>query len=193
MFTGIIGATQPVTTIVESEGNTTFTITKPADWTLAVGESVSIDGVCSTVLTKAQDSFDVEYIPETLRLTTLGDRTSGDRLNLERSITLNDVLSGHMVAGHVDATGTLAAIAKDGGSYRLTITHHNPQYVISKGSIAVNGISLTVIDPTDDAFTVAIIPHTWEQTNLSQLQEGSRVNLEYDMIAKYIERIQNYG
>lgn len=193
MFTGIIATTQPVTRIVESNGNTIFTITKPADWTLAVGESVCVDGVCSTVLSSVNDSFDVEYMPETLRLTTLAQKVTGDKLNLERSITLNDVLSGHMVAGHVDTTGTLAAIEKDGGSYRLTITHDTPKYVISKGSITVNGISLTVIDPTDDAFTVAIIPHTWEQTNLSQLKEGSKVNLEYDMIAKYIERIQTYG
>jgi riboflavin synthase len=188
MFTGIISAYQPILQITDANSIRTCKIGKPSDWRLDIGESASVDGVCSTVVSVSDTDFVVEYMPETLRVTTLNFRIKNDSVNLERSLRLQDVVSGHLVTGHVDATGTISAIRADGDAHVLTITHavENSRYLISKGSVAVNGISLTVVDPHDTQFSVAIIPHTWKQTNLHLLHIGERVNLEYDMLAKYV-------
>lgn len=193
MFTGIIASTQPIQAIQEKNGNKLFRIATPKDWQFAIGESVNVDGVCSTVIEQTDDAFTVEYMPETLKLTTLGDAQQSTSVNLERSLTLGDMLSGHIVSGHVDATGVVQAIEQEGESYRVTITHTEPQYLIHKGSVTINGVSLTVIEPDESSFTVALIPHTWDNTNLSDLTVGSHVNLEYDLFAKYALKQNAYG
>lgn len=193
MFTGIISAIAPIQKITLKNGNSIFSISLPPKWDLEIGESINVNGVCSTVIQYTDSSFDVEYMQETLRLTTMNEQVEGAFVNLEKSVTMQTALSGHIVSGHVDTTGVIQDIQQEGDSYRITVTHDAPQYVIHKGSIAINGVSLTVIDPTDHLFSVALIPHTWQETQFSFLKEGERVNLEYDMIAKYIERYNIYG
>lgn len=191
MFTGIITACEPLKTLEDKNGNILATVGMPAEWTVEIGESITVDGVCSTVLTSTEDSFTTEWMPETLRLTNLGTKNENDLVNLERSLTLQDKLSGHMVQGHVDAIGTVVSVEDDGESNMVTIEHSGDKdgYIISKGSIAINGISLTVVNPTPSQFSVAIIPHTWEHTNMHTFTEGTVVNLEYDMMAKYLKKI----
>lgn len=191
MFTGIIASSEPIQQIKEKNGNRTLTIAKPTEWMLRVGESMNVNGVCSTVVESDASSFRVEYMPETLRLTTMRHVSVGEQMNLERSMTLNDLLSGHLVYGHVDTMGTIDRIMDDGDSHLVTIVHEarGARFLISKGSITINGISLTVVNPTNIAFSVAIIPHTWEVTNIHSWKTGDAVNLEYDMLAKYIANI----
>ncbi len=191
MFTGIITATQTITAIQKNGSNSIFRIHKPREWNLEIGESISIDGVCSTVIAEDVDTFAVEYMPETLRITTLGDKQAGQFVNTERSMQLGDLVSGYLVSGHVEGQGVIQSIAPDGDSYRIQIAYPATakQYFIHKGGVTVDGIALTVVEPTDEHFTVAIIPHTWENTTIQYWKVGDAVNLEFDMIAKYVERI----
>lgn len=191
MFTGIIAACEPIHQIEANNDNRVLTIAKPTDWMLRVGESINVNGVCSTVVQNDSKTFRVEYIPETLRLTTMRHVSVGERMNLERSMTLNDLLSGHLVYGHIDTTGTIDRIVDDGESHCVTIVHdaRGARFLISKGSITINGISLTVVNPIQNRFSVAIIPHTWEATNTHNWKKGDAVNLEYDMLAKYISQM----
>lgn len=193
MFTGIITAVGEVRQTKEESGILRVQVSIPADWVLHIGESVNINGVCSTVVAAANGVVTVEYMPETVAVTTVGQIQPNDKLNLECSLTASDAMSGHMVSGHIDAVATVLHILDEGEAHRLTLSTEHPQYLIHKGSVAINGISLTVLDPTADQFQVAIIPHTWKQTNLHYLQQADTVNIEYDMIAKYIERQQQYG
>lgn len=195
MFTGIISSCEPIYQIEENNGNRILTISKPTEWMLRVGESVNVNGVCSTVVESDASTFRVEYMPETLRLTTMRHVSVGAHMNLERSMTLNDLLSGHLVYGHVDAMGTIDRIVDDGESHIVTIVHdaRDAHLLISKGSITINGISLTVVNPTETEFSVAIIPHTWEATNTHNWKKEDAVNLEYDMLAKYISNMMQHG
>ncbi len=192
MFTGIITAQETVASTAKENEMVNVVISRPKKWELEVGESININGVCSTVTEMTADDFTVAYMPESLRLTTASELEKGSKVNLERSLQMKDLLSGHTVSGHTDTTGQIKEIVEEGDSYTLTISYDKPQYIIHKGSVAVNGISLTAINPTDDTFQVSLIPHTWENTNLSSLKVGDLVNIEYDMIAKYIERQQKY-
>lgn len=191
MFTGIITACEPITSLEDHNGNILATARLPKGWNVEIGESITFDGVCSTIIAFTEDSFVTEWMPETLRLTNVGQKKVGDLVNLERSLTLQDKLSGHMVQGHIDAVGTVVDVQDDGESHIVTVEHDQSmdKYIISKGSIALNGISLTVINPEPGRFSVAIIPHTWEHTNMRTFQQGTVVNLEYDMMAKYLENL----
>ncbi len=195
MFTGIISATQTITDIHHTDSNQIFRIHKPTDWNFAIGESVSINGVCSTVIAEDMETFGVEYMPETLRITNLGEKRAGEFVNVERSMKLDDMVSGYLVSGHVEALGSIAQIAKDGESHIVTVSYPKEfsQYLMHKGGVTIDGIALTVIEPTEKEalpqFSVAIIPHTWEHTTIQYWKKGDHVNLEFDMIAKYVERI----
>lgn len=197
MFTGIITATQTITDIQKNGSNRLFRIHKPKDWNFAIGESVSIDGVCSTVVAEDMETFGVEYMPETLRVTNLGAKLAGEFVNVERSMKLDDMVSGYLVSGHIEGMGVIRTIAKDGDAHLITIDYPKTfaQYLMHKGGVTIDGIALTVIDPTESAdadtaqFSVAIIPHTWEHTTIQYWKKGDHVNLEFDMIAKYVERI----
>jgi len=158
---------------------------------LAVGDSLAHNGCCLTVveigsLEAGERWYAVEAVPETLSRTNLDDLAPGDVVNLERPVRLSDRLGGHLVQGHVDAIGEVVTPAPD---LRVRIPSHLARYVVEKGSIAVDGCSLTVVAAEDDAFTVAVIPHTAEVTTLGNRRTGERVNIEVDVLAKYVERL----
>lgn len=159
---------------------------------LEKGTSISVNGVCLTVLEKpVKDEFSVEIMPETEQKTMLQALKENDIVNLELPATITTFLSGHIVQGHVDTTAEILDIKKDGNSHLITfkIKPEFTKYIIEKGSITINGISLTIIDITDKQFSVGIIPYTWEHTMLHKTQQGDLVNIEVDVLAKYIEKL----
>ena len=158
--------------------------------TVEIGASISHAGCCLTVVEKGPGWFAVEVSGETLAVTTLSDWSVGRRVNLERAARVGDELGGHIVSGHVDGVGEVVSVAEEGGSHRVAIRAPRPlhRYIASKGSIAVEGVSLTVNEVADDVFGVNLIPHTWEVTTLGAVSPGSRVNLEIDMLARYLAR-----
>ena len=158
---------------------------------LRVGDSICIDGVCQTVVDLGSCGFSVESVEETLKRTTLGGLRAGAGVNLERSLQLQDRLGGHLILGHVDGVGRIRRLQREGSSWILEIETPSElqHYIASKGSIAVDGISLTVVEAGGKGFTVSIIPHTFSHTNLSRRHKGDPVNLEVDIIARYVERL----
>jgi riboflavin synthase len=156
-----------------------------------IGDSISINGVDLTVIEMGQDFFAADASLETLRRSTLGELRAGSRVNLERALAVGERLGGHMVQGHVDGTGELVSVTPEGNAYlmRFRFPRSLGRYIVMKGSIAVDGISLTVAGLGGDWFDVAIIPHTWRETTLGDLKRGDRVNLEVDVLAKYVERL----
>ena len=155
------------------------------------GDSVAVNGVCLTVIDKRADLFQVEVMPETLKRTALGGLKSGDIVNLELAMKAADRFAGHIVQGHIDGVATVKSIKQKGNSRLFTfeVPKQLGRYIVEKGSIAVNGISLTVIDASNKTFTVGIIPYTWKHTMLSQAKVGDRVNIEVDILAKYIDKL----
>lgn len=155
------------------------------------GLSVSIDGICLTVIDYNKKTFAIDFMPETAKKTNIGQLKIGDTVNLELPSTGSTFLSGHVVQGHVDGVGTIQSITQEGNSYLFVfnLPKDLAKYIVPKGSISVNGISLTVIDISDDSFSVGIIPHTWERTMLHTAKRGDSVNIEVDVIAKYIEKL----
>ncbi|MBT7652030.1 MAG: riboflavin synthase [Flavobacteriales bacterium] len=194
MFTGIVESLGKITKI-ESEGNNLhFTLQCPFANELKIDQSLAHDGVCLTVVKCESSSYTVTAIQETLKRSSLGVWAVGKKVNLERCLRLGDRLDGHMVQGHVDTTGTLVRKESRDGSYLLKFEHpysqDNPQGItISKGSITINGISLTVVDSAAGSFSVALIPYTWSETNMHLLTEGDKVNLEFDIFGKYISKM----
>lgn len=189
MFTGIIQAKARVREAKPSAGNIRVEVEKPKGWKFAKGQSIAVDGICSTVIANTAKSFAVEYMPETLSKTTAGDFTKGSAVNLERSLTLATYIDGHLVQGHVDGVGTVSNIDTTGGGYLITVSVPKPllKYVAALGSIAINGVSMTVARLKGAEVTVALIPHTRSYTNLGILAKGDRVNIEVDLIARYLE------
>ena len=159
------------------------------------GDSLAVNGVCLTALNVQKDSFAADVSRETLNRSTLGRLQPGAPVNLERSVTPVTRLGGHLVQGHVDARGKFLGAEAHGGSWTVRIAYppEIARYLVFKGSVAVEGISLTIAELTDEHFEVAIIPKTWDVTNFSQLQPGDEVNLEADVIAKYVERILGFS
>ena len=155
------------------------------------GESIAVDGACLTVVRAGPDSFDVEISPETLSRTVLGERARGSRVNLERAVRAGDRLGGHLVQGHVDGVGTLTAIRPEGEGRRIRLLPppELERYVVEKGSVALDGVSLTVATLDPEGFEVSLIPHTLTETTLGQWAVARRVNVEVDLIAKYVERL----
>jgi riboflavin synthase len=196
MFTGIVQEEGEIREIKQSsEGSTIRFSVGSLDHDLVEGSSISVDGVCLTVVGKGDGWVEVDATPETLRRSNLGDKQIGDSLNLEPALRLTDFLGGHLVQGHVDGTGRVLSIVEEGNSwiFRFSVPEPVRRYCVMKGSVTVNGISLTISGLGDDFFEVAIIPHTWEVTNLSDLEEGGRVNLEADLVSKYVEsHVQRY-
>ena len=192
MFTGIIEELGQIVSIERlQQGKRLIVSGNIVTGDLENGESVAVNGVCLTALEVTPDSFAADVSPETLSRTTLGDLTVGSRVNLERAVTPSSRLGGHIVQGHVDGRGTFLG-ADDQGDFR-TVRIGFPleiaKYLVFKGSVAVEGISLTIALLADNYLEIAVIPKTWEATNLSTLNTGDAVNLEVDMIAKYVERL----
>ena len=191
MFTGIIEEIGKIVRIEREQANLHLYVKSSFTNELKIDQSVAHNGVCLTVVTINGDVYQVTAIAETLAKTHLGSLQVGDAVNLERGMLLNTRLDGHIVQGHIDQTGTCSAIQEEAGSTRFTFEYDpsTGNVVIEKGSITVNGVSLTVVDATRDSFSVAVIPYTLAHTNLQHLQIGSIVNLEFDVIGKYVARL----
>jgi riboflavin synthase len=191
MFTGIIEATGVISSVTEGGSNKTFQIISSLSPELKVDQSLSHDGVCLTVESVTEHTYQVTAIAETLSKTCLSQWRPGGRINLERCLRFNGRLDGHMVQGHADTPAICLDRRNQEGSwiFRFEFPGAFRNLVIEKGSIAVNGISLTCFDITDNTFSVAIIPYTYDNTNIRDLEIGSPVNIEFDLIGKYVERM----
>jgi len=192
MFTGLIEDLGTVRELRKGNDSARLSVATaiPMD-ELELGASIAVNGICLTVTNFGGGSFTADVSPETLSRSNLGALLPGSRVNLERALRLGDRLGGHWVSGHVDAVGTLKQAQRDGNAWRLTFrlpTEVN-RYVVEKGSVAIDGISLTVNSVGDETFSVAIIPHTLALTTLKEAKVGARVNIETDILGKYVERL----
>lgn len=192
MFTGIIESMGQIESITKNEKNKTFWVRSEISSSLKIDQSVCHDGVCLTVEEIKDGSFRVTAIAETLKKTNLGGWKSGYQVNLERSLLLGSRLDGHIVQGHADATATCIQRKEIGGSWEFGFEFPKKfnHLVIEKGSVCVNGISLTAFDVKNKSFKIAVIPYTFEHTNIKNVKRGSIVNIEFDMIGKYISRMK---
>ena len=195
LFTGII---EEVGTIKKlSKGTHSIKLTIGASKVLQgsqIGDSIAVNGVCLTITSMGKDFFTADIMPESLRKTSMADLTIGDKVNLERALTLSTRLGGHIVSGHIDGTGKIIAMKKDDNAMRVTITTEPKilKYIIAQGSITLDGVSLTVASLAEDNFTVSLIPHTGEVTTLLTKHVGSTINIENDVIGKYVERLLQF-
>lgn len=191
MFTGIIETLGKVTELVHDKGNLHITVTSPIASELKIDQSVAHNGVCLTVVALADGQHTVTAIEETLNKSNIGKLKVGDLINLERCMQMNARLDGHIVQGHVDQTAVCTGYKELDGSWEYTFEYDASvgNVTVEKGSACVNGISLTVVNSQKNSFSVAIIPYTYEHTNLQQVREGSIVNLEFDIIGKYVARL----
>ncbi len=191
MFTGIIESLGTVESIKTELDNIHFQIRSSISAELKIDQSVSHNGVCLTVTALADGTHSVTAIRETLNKTNLGQLTIGDSVNLERCLPMNGRLDGHLVQGHVDQVATCTSVVNESGSWRYTF-EYDPQasnITVEKGSVCVNGVSLTVVDSGQNSFSVAIIPFTYEHTNFKALKVSSSVNIEFDILGKYIAKL----
>ncbi len=191
MFTGIIETLGEVLQLIEDGGNLHITISSPLAPALKIDQSVAHNGVCLTVVSLDENSYTVTAIEETLQKTNLGNLRVGEKINLERAMILGSRLDGHIVQGHVDQTGSCTNIEEKDGSWFFTFEYGTDQnnVTIEKGSITVDGVSLTVVNSEKNTFSVAIIPYTYENTRFSSYKIGTAVNLEFDVIGKYVAKL----
>ncbi len=191
MFTGIIECLGKVVEIKNEKNNIHFFIDAPFTSELKVDQSVAHNGVCLTVTEINKSIYSVTAIQETLQKTNLGQLKIGDKINLERCMLMNGRLDGHIVQGHVDQTGICKAVEEQNGSWFYTFEYDSTakNITVEKGSITVNGVSLTVVNSGKSEFSVAIIPYTFEHTNFHQLKKGDAVNLEFDIVGKYVAKL----
>ncbi len=190
MFTGIIEATATVESAVDLGGGIAFMLATPLADELEVDDSIAVNGVCLTVVEKGPAAFHVQAVEETLRKTTLGTWRTGTVVNVERAMKMGARLDGHIVQGHVDTIGRVIAIEAEATGRLVHISYpvEFADYIIGRGSVAVDGISLTVAREERDRFTVAIIPYTWDHTTMGRLNVGDAVNIEFDLVGKYVLR-----
>ena len=192
MFTGIVVGVGRIATIRAQGGGRRLQIDTPEDLgEVGLGDSVAVSGVCLTAVEIEGNRLAFDLVEETLRRSTLGDRRVGDGVNLELPLRPSDRLGGHFVQGHVDGVGTIRAARPQGGDYlfQVQVEPDLTRWMVEKGSITIDGVSLTLTEVGRDAFSVSLIPHTREITTLGQLRPGSRVNLEVDLLAKYVEKL----
>ena len=192
MFTGIIEELGTVKKVEKNKGNIQLTIEAKFTQELRVDQSVAHNGVCLTVISIKDNQYSVIVIEETLEKTNLGNLISGDKINLERCMKIGDRLDGHIVQGHIDLTATCTKIETLDGSWMFKFKYtkkSTTETTVEKGSITINGTSLTVVDSSESEFSVCIIPYTFENTSFKYLKEGSQVNIEFDIIGKYIARM----
>lgn len=191
MFTGIIETLGTVTHLKKDGGNLHLSISSSLSSELKVDQSVAHNGVCLTVVKIQDDQYTVTAVEETLLKTSLNDLKEGESINLERAMILGSRLDGHIVQGHVDTTAVCSRVEEKDGSWYFTFTYdpHPHHITIEKGSITVDGVSLTVVNSEKNSFSVAIIPYTYEHTRFKQYSKGSRVNLEFDVIGKYVAKL----
>lgn len=200
MFSGIVEEAATVVALEKDQENLHLTMTCSFVNELKVDQSVSHNGVCLTVVKKTEDTYTVTAVKETLNLTNLGKLKVGDKVNLERSMLMNGRLDGHIVQGHVDQMAVCTNVEEAGGSWYFTFEYDfdpvmakKGYMTVDKGSVTVNGVSLTVVEPTNNTFKVAIIPYTYEHTNFHRIKVGTYVNIEFDIIGKYISRMLEFN
>ena len=196
MFSGIVEECATLVNVVKEQENVHFTFRCSFVGELKIDQSVAHNGVCLTVVALTDDTYTVTAMKETLDRSNLGLLKVGDEVNVERSMMMNGRLDGHIVQGHVDTTAVCTSVTDENGSHVFTFKYDVPAelkrkgYItVDKGSVTVNGVSLTLCEPTDDTFSVAIIPYTYENTNFCRIKPGTLVNLEFDIIGKYVSRL----
>ena len=194
MFTGIIESLGKIISLKKEKSNISYEIESSFTNELKEGQSIAHNGVCLTVEKISGKNYWVTAVKETLSKTNLGKLKVSDNINLERSLKISDRLDGHFVQGHVDCTAKVESIKKEKGSHIFKFTIHHPSSVIhnliiEKGSICINGVSLTVVKPKKNIFSTTIIPHTFTHTNFSSMKKGDEVNIEFDILGKYIQKI----
>ena len=199
MFSGIVEEAAQVVALQADKGNLHLTMRCSFVDELKIDQSVAHNGVCLTVVSKTADTYTVTAVQETLDRSNLGQLKVGDKVNLERSMLMNGRLDGHIVQGHVDQTAVCTVVSEADGSWYYTFTYRFDKAMarqgyltVEKGSVCVNGVSLTVCNSKDDSFQVAIIPYTHDHTNFCQIEKGTVVNLEFDIVGKYISRMMAY-
>jgi len=199
MFSGIIEEAAEVVALKKDQENLHITMSCSFTHELKIDQSVAHNGVCLTVVSKTDDTYTVTAIKETLDRSNLGLLVPGSKVNLERSMIMNGRLDGHIVQGHVDQTATCTEVKEADGSWYFTFEYlfdkemaKRGYMTVDKGSVTVNGVSLTVCNPTDNSFQVAIIPYTYEHTNFHQIKVGTAINLEFDIIGKYVSRMMAF-
>jgi len=191
MFTGIIEGLGTIESIEREGTNIHFKVASPLSKELKIDQSISHDGVCLTVVACDENSHTVTAIEETLKLTNLGEWEVGKPVNLERAMTYGSRLDGHLIQGHVDTVATCYAVEEEDGSWYFRFNYtpaSDEQLLVTKGSICINGVSLTVVEPTDNSFSVAIIPYTYEHTTFHKIAVGDKINLEFDILGKYMAK-----
>jgi len=200
MFSGIVEEAATLVAMQREGGNLHLTLRCSFVQELKIDQSIAHNGVCLTVVSKNADTYTVTAIDETLQRSNLGDLKIGSLVNLERSMPLNGRLDGHIVQGHVDTTARCTAVLAENGSWRYTFAYKADKemalrgyFTVDKGSVTVNGVSLTVCNPTADSFEVAIIPYTFENTNFKEITTGTKVNIEFDIIGKYLSRLAEFS
>lgn len=196
MFTGIVEELGTVRGIAAGAKSGKITIAAQTVLTdLHIGDSIAVNGICLTVISFDKNGFVADVMPETVQRTAFAQLKSGSRVNLERALTLSSRLGGHIVSGHIDGVGTIAELQADDNAVIIRITAERPilKYIIQKGSVTIDGISLTVVEAQADWFSVSVIPHTREVTSLSGKKTGSKVNIETDLIGRYVERFVTFA
>lgn len=190
MFTGIIKNLGKITKIEQEGSNVHLTIETPLAQEVSIDQSVAHNGVCLTVIEKSENDFVVTAIDETIQKSTLGQWKQGEEVNLELAMKSGALFDGHMVQGHVDHTATCIGKEDVDGSwnFRFKLPDDSPHLVVDKGSVCINGVSLTVVDPVEKTFGVSIIPYTYEHTTFKNIEHGTDVNIEFDIIGKYLQR-----
>lgn len=194
MFTGIIQETSKVMSVSKTKGGLRVNIAKPAGWKIKPGESVAVDGICSTIARINRRHFEVEYMPETIKKTTAASFKKNKTVNLEQSLGVNSRIDGHLVQGHVDAVGAVKEISKTGNSVILKVAFPEKyrKFISEKGAICANGVSLTIVDVGKNWFSVSLVSYTLRHTNLQGVKKGDKVNIEVDILARYLNTLLNY-
>lgn len=190
MFTGIITKISTIESVKERNDSFFVAIKKPGGWKIKLGESISVNGICSTIKNLKKNTFEVEYMPETLKKTTASSFKNGQVINLEKSLTINQLLDGHIVQGHIDARGKIVEIidVKKSKVLKIQAPKKVMELVVEKGSVSVDGISLTVVEAKKDWFSISLVEYTLLNTNLGKIKKGTQVNIETDILAKYIHK-----
>ncbi len=199
MFSGIVEDMATVIAVERDQNNVNFTLKCPFGTELEPSQSLAHNGVCLTIVTTAGDTYTTTAMKETLERSNLGELQPGDHVNVERAMPINSRLDGHIVQGHVDETAICTKIENAEGSYIYTFEYplnlemaRHGYFTVDKGSVTVNGVSLTVCNPTDNSFQVNIIPYTYEHTNFHDLKVGSKVNIEFDILGKLVSRLTHF-
>ena len=191
MFTGIIECMATVVKVEKNKGNLDISLKSGITKELKVDQSICHNGVCLTVVEIDNDVYTVNVISESIERSNFGEIIPGDNINIERSMSVSSRFDGHIVQGHVDEVAVCTEVSETNGSWKYVFKHSKNNITVEKGSITINGVSLTVVDSAENSFSVAIIPYTYNNTNFNQINVGTKVNLEFDIIGKYISKMIN--